>query len=133
MAQILLLEPDWPLAEIYRRALAGQGHSVVLCASAQAGILAADQRSPDLLIVELQLIEHSGIEFLYEFRSYPEWQAVPVILQSGLPFREVADSWELLQTQLQVRRYLYKPETSLRQLLSAVHRELLATHEAARH
>ena len=31
---------------------------------------------PAIVMLELQLVEHSGIEFLYEFRSYPEWQRV---------------------------------------------------------
>jgi two-component system phosphate regulon response regulator PhoB len=73
MANILLIEPDRLLAEIYQRALSSEGHNVVVCAGAQSAILSADQSTPDLVILELQLVEHSGIEFLYEFRSYSEW------------------------------------------------------------
>lgn len=124
MAQILLVEPDRLLAETYHRALTDAGHRVAACAGAQAAIMTADQISPDLVILELQLIEHSGIEFLYEFRSYPEWQAVPVLIHSNVPPAEFADSWPILGRELGVDIYLYKPRTSLRQLISSVREQL---------
>jgi DNA-binding response OmpR family regulator len=90
MARILLLEPDQVLAEAYRQALQQQGHSVVLSTSAQTAVLVADDHRPDLVILELQLVEHSGIEFLYEFRSYADWQDIAVIIQSQVPPGEFA-------------------------------------------
>lgn len=124
MTRILLIEPDHILAETYRRALIHDKHKVVVCSGAQLAITTADKRQPDLVILELQLVEHSGIEFLYEFRSYPEWQAIPVLVQTVVPPVEFADNWQLLQKSLGVTNYLYKPQTSLRQLLAAVQSEL---------
>lgn len=127
MAQILLIEPDRLLAETYTRALQAAGHHVVVCAGAQAAIMAADQQCPDIVILELQLVEHSGIEFLYEFRSYSEWQAVPVIIQTGVPPGEFNDNRRLLKEELGVQLYLYKPVTSLKQLVATVHEYLPVT------
>lgn len=124
MAHILLVEPDRILAETYGQVLKSAGHKVVPCASAQAAILAADQRKPDLVIIELQLIEHSGIEFLYEFRSYSEWQSIPVVVQSQVPATEFALNKRLLKDELGVCAYLYKPLTSLQQLLKTVKTQL---------
>ncbi|HUY85422.1 MAG TPA: response regulator [Candidatus Dormibacteraeota bacterium] len=124
MPNILLLEPDRLLAKTYHQALTGAGHRVAVCAGAQAAIMAADKTQPDLVILELQLIEHSGIEFLYEFRSYPEWQAVPVLIHSNVPPTEFADSWPILGRELGVDIYLYKPRTSLRQLTATVREQL---------
>jgi two-component system phosphate regulon response regulator PhoB len=120
MAQILLIEPDRLLAESYVQALEHAGHDVQAAGGAQAAILSADAIRPDLIILELQLVEHSGIEFLYEFRSYTEWQNIPVLLQTNVPRSEFTDNWQLLQEELGVKSYLYKPRTSLRQLLAAV-------------
>lgn len=117
---ILLLEPDRVLAGTYRQALQNAGHTVVMCASAQSAIFAADTIQPDLAIIELQLIEHSGIEFLYEFRSYPEWQHIPVVIQTTVPPREFESSFEMLKDQLGVHSYHYKPLSNLRALLSTV-------------
>jgi DNA-binding response OmpR family regulator len=127
MSQILLIEPDLVLAETYRQALLGADHQVVCCASAQAGIISADQNRPELIILEIQLIEHSGIEFLYELRSYADWQNIPVIIQTHVPPAEFNNSRHLLRDQLGVRHYLYKPQTSLNQLLGAVHEHLPVT------
>jgi DNA-binding response OmpR family regulator len=116
MSRILLIEPDRVLAETYRQTLLADGHQVICCASAQAGIISADQHQPDLVILELQLIEHSGIEFLYEFRSYPEWRSIPVVLHTQVPPVEFNDNHHLMKDQLNVATYLYKPQTSLREL-----------------
>jgi len=120
MPHILLIEPDRRLAATYQQALESAGHRVVAAAGAQAAIMAADAAKPDLVILELQLVEHSGIEFLYEFRSYLDWQAVPVIIQTHVPSSEFDDSRHLLHDELGVQAYLYKPRTSLRRLVTEV-------------
>jgi len=121
MNSVLLIEPDHVLAKIYKQAIEADGTSAVTTvSSAQSAIMAADQQKPDLVILELQLIEHSGVEFLYEFRSYTEWQTIPILVQTLVPFGEFRDNWHLLQDELGVSAYLYKPHTSLRQLLTSV-------------
>jgi DNA-binding response OmpR family regulator len=120
MARILLIEPDRVLAESYVQALIHAGHEVQAAGGAQAAVMSADAILPDLVILELQLVEHSGIEFLYEFRSYADWQDVPVIIHSQVPPAEFADNRQLLRGELGVKTYLYKPRTSLAELLAAV-------------
>ncbi len=127
MAQILLIEPDRILAETYGRSLVAAGHRVMSCFTAQAAVQAADKQQPDLVILELQLVEHSGIEFLYEFRSYSEWQNIPVIIQTTVPPSEFSDNWQLMREELGVQAYLYKPQTSLKQLIDAVSEQLPVT------
>lgn len=117
---ILLLEPDRQLAMIYFQGMMADGHTVTPTASAQAAVLAADKKRPDVVVLELQLIEHSGIEFLYEFRSYSEWQDIPVIVHSQVPPHEFAANDKLLKDQLGIGHFLYKPHTSIQQLLQAV-------------
>lgn len=125
-ARILLIEPDRVLAKTYTKSLEQSGYKVSVCAGAQAGIHACDEAEPDLILLELQLVEHSGIEFLYELRSYPDWQNVPVIIQSQVPPSEFADNWELLRQELGVVHYLYKPQSTLRNLQQSVAEQLAA-------
>jgi CheY-like chemotaxis protein len=124
---ILLLEPDVILARITARALEIGGHKVVLSTTAQTGIFAADTAMPDLIILELQLVSHSGIEFLYELRSYGEWQHIPVIIHSHIPPGEFSGSGDLFREQLGVRAYHYKPRTSLKKLLRSIAEVVPAT------
>lgn len=119
--KILLLEPDRLLAQQYSAYLTAQGHSVQSRPDAQSGILAADEASPDLVIVELLLAGHSGIEFLYEFRSYSDWLRVPVIVLSSASPSVAAIPADTL-AELGVASYLYKAETSLERLGQVVRR-----------
>lgn len=124
MASILLIEPDRPLAEIYKQSLEDAGHQVVPVSGAQAAIIAADRLELDLVILELQLVAHSGFEFLYEFRSYPEWHDIPVLVHTHVPPAEFSTSNKLFTEQLNIEHYLYKSHTSLAQLRQAVDRAL---------
>jgi DNA-binding response OmpR family regulator len=117
---VLLIEPDRLLVQTYAQALERDGHVVVVVGTAQAAIHAADERKPELVILEMQLVSHSGVEFLYEFRSYDDWQAIPVVVLSQVPPGEFIDSWGLLQGELGVKKYLYKPRTKLEKLLRTI-------------
>lgn len=101
-------------------ALEASGHVVDACTSAQAAIIAADERKPDIVVMEMQLVAHSGVEFLYEFRSYADWQPTPLIILTHVPASEFTGSRDLLRQELGVRTYLYKPQTSLKKLISSV-------------
>lgn len=126
MSQILLIEPDRVLAETYKKSFETAGHTTATAYSAQSAITAADKIKPDVVILELQLINHSGIEFLYEFRSYDDWQKVPVIILSNIPLAEFDGSHELLVKELGVDTYFYKPTTSIRHLISAINQNVIA-------
>lgn len=120
MSNILLIEPNRVLGRTYHQALTDAGHKVQTCATAQSAIIAADDINPDVVILELQLVVHSGAEFLYEFRSYPDWQNVPVLIHSQVPPNQFNDTFQATCQQLGVSDYLYKPITSLQALLAAV-------------
>jgi len=117
---ILLVEPDIVLAETLRRAVNGAGHRVRIARTAQMAVEAADTAVPELIILELQMVSHSGIEFLYELRSYHDWQDIPVVILSHVPPGEFSGSWQLLREELGVRAYHYKSRTSLKKLLGVV-------------
>lgn len=115
---VLLLEPDVLLGRTYERLFRQAGHTAAHVRSAQAAVHAADTRTPDVVVLELQLGRHNGVEFLYEFRSYSEWLRVPIIVHSFVPPQELQGA-ATLQNELGVQQVLYKPATSLAQLLAA--------------
>lgn len=107
------------LAKIYEQALTAAGHTVEIVAHAQDAIHAADAKIPDLIIMELSLVNHGGVEFLHELRSYTEWQHIPVVVLTMVSPRRLADSKKQLNM-LGVSAYLYKPATSLERLVTVV-------------
>jgi len=116
---VLLIEPDRLQARTLVAALERAGHSVAHAVSAQGAVHAADERIPDVVVLELQLPHHNGVEFLYEFRSYPEWLQIPIVLHTFVPEVELAHA-ATLYTELGVVRTLYKPATSLAALCAAL-------------
>lgn len=126
MSRILLLESDHVLAGTLASLLASAGHETVIIADAQAAVVAADGIQPEIIITDLLLAGRSGAEFLYEFRSYPDWQKIPVIIYSSLPPSDVPLDGSCF-AHMDVAHYFYKPTTSLSQLLDSVNALLPVT------
>lgn len=121
MATVLLMEPDKQLADNYRQALEAAGHTVHWQKDAQAALSVIDDHAPDIVVLELHLPDHNGVEFLYEIRSYPDCDHIPVLLHTMVPQQNPGlghDYWE----QLGIKEYLYKPQTTLNQLVNRVER-----------
>lgn len=116
---ILILEPNQRLARIYEQFLLKYGYSVALVREAQSAVFAADQQRPDLVIAELQLPGHNGIEFLYEFRSYWEWRDIPILIQTLVPAHALQIEQATID-RLGIGDILYKPGTTLETLKFAV-------------
>jgi two-component system KDP operon response regulator KdpE len=113
--QILLIEPDEIIARSYRTALEADGHRVVCVKTAQTAVQAADEAMPELVVLAVDMAQHNGIEFLYEFKSYTEWRDVPVVLMVSQLSHDLADS-AILRKELGVAQVLVKTRTSLHDL-----------------
>lgn len=126
MKQILIVDADRTLSATFATYLEAQGASVGLAVSAQSAVLVCEEKTPDIIILELQLVGHSGVEFLHELRSYAEWQHIPVLLHTNIPERDLTGFDEAFET-LGVVGYLYKPDTSLKKLHEKV-QDMIAEH-----
>lgn len=114
--KILLVEPDKVLGEAIAHVFESAKHKLTWKRNAQTALDALDDNIPDLIILEIQLGLHNGIEFLYEIRSYPEWQNVPVIVHT-LNNKALDEQFSQAFAELDVRAVLYKPRTSTQNLL----------------
>lgn len=119
MSRILMVETDKLIADNLAQYLRNFGHSVDWQLDLQAAINAADSQRPDLVILDLMLCGRSGVEFLYEFRSYPDWQEIPVVLFSNISVRDLGHSTSSFD-ELNISAYHYKPTTSLAQLAASI-------------
>ncbi|HEX5455920.1 MAG TPA: response regulator [Candidatus Saccharimonadales bacterium] len=116
---ILIIEPSRPLADILETSFSRKGYSAAAVHNAQDGITAADKHMPKLIILELVMPNHNGMEFIQEFRSYPEWLEVPVIIYSHIAPSELDLSEGKLRG-LGIIAHFYKPQSSLEELYRAV-------------
>lgn len=120
MHKILIVEPDKIISNIYFELFSKNGHNVKESSNANQAIKLVDQYRPDVLILELQLVEHSGIELLYEIRSYTDLDNLRVIILSNIPYSEFQNTKFNLKKELDIENYFYKPETKLSKLLEMV-------------
>jgi DNA-binding response OmpR family regulator len=122
MATIFLLETDRQLGRAAKRYF-GDAHEVYHFSDPQMAVTSADINKPDIVVLDLFLAGRSGIEFLYELRSYPDWQQLPVLITGHLPSNEIAEYADALM-ELRVHKYLPKHTTSLQDLLAEVEQAL---------
>lgn len=123
MARILVIEPDQIIASNLVEYLSGEGHEPVPAKDPQGAIDLADSKAPDAIVMDLLLAQRSGTEFLYELRSYPEWQNIPVIVYSNISpeeFNGVDGGF----SHLGITSYHYKPTTSLAELARSIKNSL---------
>jgi CheY-like chemotaxis protein len=115
--KILVIEPQKIILDNLAKAL--PEYELVRTTTAADGLLLANDNEFAAVITELSLPGHSGFEFLYEFRSYADWQAVPIIVHSTIKLgSDVLNSraWQALS----IHEYLYKPTASLAALKSSL-------------
>jgi len=112
---LLLIEPDRLTAEAIIDFLQSNGNTIKWAQGAEQAIAAIDNQVPGVVITELALGAHSGIEFLHEFKSYAEWSDIPIIVFTVDYFAGPAN---LLK--LGASAYLYKPKTPLTLLLQTI-------------
>lgn len=124
MRSVLLVEDDVWLSELYGKALERREKTDVLYAnSASSALKILDKGPVDLLILDIFLDRHNGIELLHELSSYNDTRLIPVIILSAVSehdFEMPIDRWQ----QYGVVKYLYKPSTKPIDLIDVVEAQL---------
>jgi two-component system, OmpR family, KDP operon response regulator KdpE len=109
----IVLEPDPQVRRLLRRVLASEGFRMVEVASAPEALRTAMQRRPDLLLLDLDSSEGTGVELIHRLR---EWCQVPILLlaASGQEYTS------LVAMEAGADEYVSKP-FSIEDLLARVH------------
>lgn len=82
---VLLVEDDNHIAELICLALESEGIAVRHADSGRAGLAAALERRPDLIITDYFMPNMGGIGLVQELRGNPTTRDVPVLMISALP------------------------------------------------
>jgi two-component system KDP operon response regulator KdpE len=80
MSLILVIDDEGPLRRALRTSLTARSYEVTEASGGTAGVVAAADRSPDLVILDLGLPDIDGMEALHRIRSFSQ---VPVIVLSA--------------------------------------------------
>jgi CheY-like chemotaxis protein len=124
MARILIVENDRLVAMRMARTLREIGHTPTLAPDSRAALLELADR-PDLVLLDLDLPDLRGEEFVRQLRSRPETAQIPVVVLAGR--RQAAT--RLRDFEIGVAAILAKRASSFR-LRQAVTRALAGTYQA---
>ena len=77
---ILVVEDDDAIATLIQYNLEKEGYDVAIAGDGEEGLVQADERLPDLILLDWMLPKVSGIEVCRRLRGRPESRNVPIIL-----------------------------------------------------
>ncbi len=84
MGNILIIEDQRALGQLYKSVLRQYNHNVVVAADGQAGVDAARKNSPDLVILDLMLPGMPGVEVAMKLKQLGVLPGVPLIITSAV-------------------------------------------------
>jgi two-component system phosphate regulon response regulator PhoB len=77
---ILVIEDDDAIATLIQYNLEKEGYDVAIAGDGEEGLVQADERLPDLIVLDWMLPKVSGIEVCRRLRGRPESRNIPIIL-----------------------------------------------------
>lgn len=105
---ILLVEDDRFLGDLYAKTFDEAGYAVHRAYDAQSAVDILDEYGCDLIVLDLMLPAHNGVEVLQEIQSYSDWQDLPVLIVSAQ--QPSAEFNEQHWAKYGVKEYIYKPQ-----------------------
>ncbi len=82
--EVLVIEDDKYLCDIYRENLEGIGLKVIIAHNGVEGLKRIKKEKPDLILLDLVLPEKKGLDVLREIKEDKKLKNIPVIILSNL-------------------------------------------------
>jgi CheY-like chemotaxis protein len=94
MKNILIIEDDQIVANVYRNKLAIEGYTTEVAPTGESGLKLMRAFKPKLILLDLMLPGISGVEVIKEIRGEPEFSKTPVIVFSNTYLTNlIQDAW----------------------------------------
>ena len=105
-SKILIVDDDEGVTRTFARMLCLEGYKVGTAVSAEAGLIEAEQRHPDAIILDLRMPLVDGLGFLRRLRAHDDQRDTPVAIVTGDYFLDDAVMTELRELGAELR---FKP------------------------
>jgi len=83
MKKLLLVEDDPFIRDITSIKLVEHGYTVIIAHDGESGLTQIDTEQPDLVLLDLDLPDMSGLDVLSHLKSTIDLKAIPVIIFSN--------------------------------------------------
>lgn len=107
MANIMLVEDDMILVEMYQAKFEIEGHEIVVATNGQECLNLLEDYTPEIILLDILMPKLNGFHVLKEIKKRPKLRQIPVILLTNLGEAEVDMNQELARA-LGVSDYLIK-------------------------
>lgn len=114
--QVLLVEDDTALAQMYRVKLERDGYTVRVAGDGEEALRLIEDQLPDLIFLDVRLPRMDGLAFLERIRGMDRTRNVPVVIVSNYSEDELVSRG----LQLGALEYLVKSQTTPGQLSQGV-------------
>lgn len=92
---VLLIEDDQLLAEVYQKSLASEGLNVFMADDTQTAMKLFDKNQIGIIVLDIVLGDTNGFELLKRLRRRAGSHIIPVVIVTGLNTDEVGLNKEL--------------------------------------
>jgi DNA-binding response OmpR family regulator len=82
--KVLVVDDDPQANHLLELLLELEGFDVVLCPRAEKIMLTAEAERPNVVLMDVHIGGHNGLDVLRELRQHPTLTALPVVMYSGL-------------------------------------------------
>lgn len=123
MTKIAIIEDDSVINQMYRMKFEADGFEVQVADNGKAGIELAENFLPDLILLDLQMPEMTGVEALQVIRSNNWGKTIPVIILTNLGIEESPKALR----ELGIHSYIVKAELTPSQVVARVKEALNLT------
>ena len=82
--QILIIEDDFFVRDLYDRELSREGFEVSTAEDGAEGLLKVIEEKPDLILLDIMLPKMSGLDVLKKVKEKEEVKDIPVVLLTNL-------------------------------------------------
>ena len=114
--RILVVEDDSSLAQTISAKFKDAGFDVFIATDGESGLRMAEEKKPDLILLDLILPRMNGFKFMEEAKSKMEINSIPIVVLTNL--ESSFDIEKVLS--LGARAYLVKANYSLAEVIKKV-------------
>jgi two-component system phosphate regulon response regulator PhoB len=104
-AKVLVVEDDRSLVEVLSYNLKATGYEVLVSTDGQDGLLKAETKSPDIIVLDLMLPVVDGLDVCRRLRAQPTTREIPIIMLTA----KAEESDEIVGFSLGADDYVTKP------------------------
>lgn len=126
MKKILIIDDDLLITTVYERFFRTDGFEVRVANGGKAGINAVHDFRPDAVLLDLNMPDVSGIQWLVDVRKDPRYAQLPVVV-----FTSAAINWQIWAANNSHVSFIFKDSATPKDVVKAVKDALGILEEAS--